>query len=223
MSNYTIVVMSCDKNEDLWKPFYLCMDKYWKDHPTIIYSTETKTNPYYQTICRNYPIEKWTRRLWDTIKCVETKYVLLMCDDLFIRDYVCNTLIEVLCGYLVGGYVGLNMEKSFDPNDTPLNDKIMIRNQDGKWKTSVMCQLFQRQALLDMTNLDLDPWAYESLNNGKYYQFLISRYGDFINWGYKHKETKWFGIRKGKWCKECKVFFDKEGIVVDYSIRGFYE
>ena len=213
--------MSCDKNEDLWKPFYLCMEKYWKNHPQIIYSTETKINPYYTTICRNLPIDKWTKRLHDTIMELDSKYILLMCDDLFIRDYVCNTLIETLCGFLVGGYVGLNMEKTFDPNDRPLNDKIMIRNPYGKYKTSVMCQLFIKGALLDMTNLELNPWEYEKLNNGKYYQFLVSRYGDFINWGYG--EHTWFGIRKGKWCKEVKDFFNKENIEIDYSIRGFFE
>ena len=217
--SYKIVVMSCDKNQDLWQPFHYCMEKYWKDHPEIIYSTETIENPYYTTICRNYPIEKWTRRLWDTIKDLPCKHILLMCDDLFIRDYVDNTLIEVLCGFLVGGYCGLNMEKSFDTLDTPLSDKIMVRNPLGKYKTSVMCQLFQKRTLLDLVNCDLDPWQYEKLNNGKGYAFLISKQGDFINWGYG--DRKWFGIRKGKWCRECKEFFDKEGLEIDYSIRGF--
>ena len=45
---YKILVMSCDKNEDLWLPFHHCMEKYWKGHPEIIYSTETKINPYYK-------------------------------------------------------------------------------------------------------------------------------------------------------------------------------
>ena len=217
--SYKIVVMSCDKNEDLWLPFAHCMEKYWKDHPQIIYSTETKVNPYYDTICHNYPITNWTRRLWDTIKDLDCKHILLMCDDVFIREPVCNTLIEVLCGFVVGGVAGLNIEKSFDNNDSPLNDKIMVRNISGKYKTSVMCQLFQKRALLDLVNCDIDPWQFEKLNNGKNYQFLISRYGDFINWGYG--ERKWFGIQKGKWCRECKEFFDKEKLEIDYSKRGF--
>ena len=221
MNNYKIVVMSCDKNQDLWKPFYLCMEKYWKNHPEIIYSTETLVNPYYKTICRNLPIEQWTKRVYETCKDLDCKYILLMVDDLFIREPVCNTLIEVLCGFVVGGYGALNMEKSFDQNDTPLNDKIMVRNQFGKYKTSVMCQLWQKRVLLETFNCCLDPWQFEKLNNGGCHSFLISKYGDFINWGYG--ERKWFGIRKGKWCKECKEFFDKEGIEVDYSIRGLYE
>ena len=86
-----------------------------------------------------------------------------------------------------------------------------------------MCQMWNKQALLDLFNCEKDPWKFEEENNSKDYLFLIKRngYSPFINWGYKY--GGWFGIRKGKWCKECKDFFDKEGIEIDYSIRGFYE
>lgn len=217
--SFKILVMSCDKNSDLWFPFYHCMEKYWKNHPEIIYCTETKVNPYYKTICVDLPISSWTRRVYNAVKQIDTKDILLMCDDLFIRDYVCNTLIEVLCSFLIGGFGGLNMEKSFDNEDIPLCDKVKIRSKNGRFKTSVMCQLFQRRVMLDLFDCDIDPWLFEKNNDSKYYQFLISANGDFINWGYG--EHKWFGIKKGQWCRECKEFFDKEGIEIDYSIRGF--
>ena len=49
-----ILVCSCDRNWDLWMPFHHCMEKYWNDHPEIIYKTETKDNPYYKTIKKDY-------------------------------------------------------------------------------------------------------------------------------------------------------------------------
>lgn len=219
--SFKIVVMSCDKNEDLWLPYHLCMEKYWQNHPEIIYCTETKTNQWYKTIHTNYPIEKWTKRVYDTIKDLECDKVILMVDDIFLRDYVDDFLVETI-SELVGGVIGgLNFERQFDNNDIPLSDFISIRNPQGKWKTSVMCQLWNKKALLDIFNCEKDPWTFERENNSKGYIFLISKYGNFLNWGYG--ERKWFGIRKGKWCKECKDFFDKENIKIDYSIRGFYE
>lgn len=219
--SFKIVVMSCDKNEDLWKPFYLCIEKYWKDHPQIIYSTETKVNQYYKTYCYNYPIEKWTKRVYDTIKDLECDNILLMVDDLFIRNYVDNDLINSLEDYIGGIIASLNFEKRFDPQDIKLDDKVSMRNYYGKYKTSVMCQLWSKQALLDIFSCEKDPWTFESDNESKKYVYLISNNGNFINWGYG--DRKWFGIRKGKWCKECKEFFDKENIEIDYSIRGLYE
>ena len=53
-----ILVASCDKNQDLWYPFYYCMEKYWPEHPEVFYSTETLKNPYYKTLSFNYRIEQ---------------------------------------------------------------------------------------------------------------------------------------------------------------------
>ena len=219
--SYKIIVMSCDKNYDLWKPFYLCMEKYWKNHPEIIYSTETITNPYYKTICKDIPISGWTKRVYETVKDLECDNVLLMVDDLFIRQPVNNELIDSLQDYIGGIIAGLNLEKSFDNGDIKLDNLVSIRNHYGKWKTSVMCQMWNKKALLDIFNCEKDAWTFEKDNESKNYIFLISNNGNFIDWGYG--ERKWFGIRKGKWCKEIVDFFKKENIQVDYSVRGFYE
>ena len=219
--SYAIVVMSCDKNQDLWKPFNHCIEKYWKDHPQIIYSTETIENPFYKTICLNYPISKWTKRVYDTIKDLECDNVLLMTDDLFIRNYVANDYISSLEEYIGGVIASINFEKRFDQHDIQLDNNVSMRNHYGKYKTSVMCQLWNKKALLDIFNCEKDPWTFEKDNNAKNYVYLISNKGNFIDWGYSQRQ--WFGIRKGKWCKEVKEFFDKEQIEIDYSIRGFYE
>ena len=36
-----ILVASCDKNGDIFEAFHHCIEKYWKNHPEIIYATET--------------------------------------------------------------------------------------------------------------------------------------------------------------------------------------
>ena len=47
-----ILVLSCDKNIDTFDAFSHCMEKYYKNHPEVIYTTETVKNPYYKTICK---------------------------------------------------------------------------------------------------------------------------------------------------------------------------
>ena len=60
-----ILVMSCDKNSDLWEPFYHCMEKYYPNHPEIIYAMETKQNPYYTIYNGEYgDLYEWD---WDYI------------------------------------------------------------------------------------------------------------------------------------------------------------
>lgn len=219
--SYKIVVMSCDKNEDLWKPFHDCMEKYWKNHPEIIYSTETKVNPYYKTICRNLPINEWTQRVRETIKDLPCRNILLTIDDLFLRDYVNNDFIWSLQEYVDKPNVAsLNFEFSFDSLDKPLDEKVLVRNPQGRFKLSCMCQMWKKKAILDLFNVHKDPWRFEKDNKAKGYTFLCSKYGDFLNWGKRKDDWHW-GIVKGKWTQECKEFFDQEGIEIDYSKRGF--
>lgn len=220
--SYKIVVMSCDKNEDLWLPFHLCMEKYWKDHPPIIYCTETKINPYYETICSNRPLNEWTLRVWDTIKDLDCKFILLTIDDLFIRDYVDNDFIWSLQKYIEGNVASLNFEFSFDKEDIPYMNNIMIRNPYGRFKLSCMCQMWRKKYMLKLFNVKNDPWQFEKNNRHLGYCYLISKNGDFLNWGKQRDNWKW-GVVKGKWTRECKEFFDKENIDIDYSIRGFID
>ena len=219
--------MSCDNNQDLFPLFHHCMEKYWKGHPEIIYSTESVVNPYYKTICRNYPLNEWTKRVRDTIIDLPCKHILLLVDDIFIRDYVNGEMISELCDYIYGDIASLNFEFSFDPNDRifamdRFGHYICERNPKGKFKVSCMVQMWRKMAMVDLFNCSKDPWAFEKANNGKNYRFLISKDGDLLNWGKKRNDWR-FSIVKGKWTKECKEFFDKEGIEIDYSKRGFID
>lgn len=220
--SYKIVVMSCDKNKDLFEPFHHCIEKYWKDHPEIIYSTETIKNPYYKTICRNLPIECWTIRVFETIKDLPCKHILLMVDDLFIREKVDNKFISSLCRYVEGNVASLNFEFSFDKEDIPYDNIVMVRNPKGKFKLSCMCQLWRKKKMLKLFSKPYDPWTFEKKNNAMHYAYLISKNGDFLNWGKPKIGWQW-GIVRGKWTKENKEFFDKESIKIDYSKRGFID
>lgn len=215
-----ILVMSCDKNHDIFDAFHHCMEKYWVNHPEIIYSLETFTNPYYKTINKNIPLEKWSKRVLETVKEIDADHILFMIDDLFIREKVDNDRIIGLCKWVVDNIAALNLEPSFDPLDKPLTKDIMIRNRLGNFKTSCMCQIWQKKAMLRLFNTELNPWQFEKANMGLSYDFLISKNGDFLKFGKKRNEWR-FGLVKGKWTKECKEFLESENIPMNYVIRGF--
>ena len=145
-----------------------------------------------------------------------------MVDDIFIREQVDSDKIWNLCNFVKDNFAALNLEFSFDQRDVFLTKDIYIRNIGGKFKLSCMCQMWQKQAILKLFNCDKNPWQFEKDNQALTYDYLISKHGDFLNWG-KPKDRWQWGIVKGKWTKECKDFFDKEGIEIDYRKRGFYE
>ena len=217
-----ILVLSSDNNIDLFDPFHHCMEKYWKKHPEVIYTTETIKNPYYKTICKNYPLEIWSKRIRETLQEIDDNQILIMVDDCFIRNKVDKKRIEYACNHLVGNTAMFNFEKQFDSNDIDVGlDRFKKRNHGASYEVSIMCGLWDKNKLIKVLSYDLNPWDTEYKQNNCNFDYFINS-GDFIiDWGYE--PYTYAGVRKGKWCKEVISFFEKEGIKIDYEKRGFYE
>ena len=217
-----ILVMSCDKNRDLFYPFFHCMEKYWPDHPQINYSTETIRNPFYKTYSANYPLEQWTRRVRDTAKQIKDDRILLMCDDVFLRAAPNKELIDKMLADIKGNVAAFNFETSCYKDDIALNEYSLKRAPNGAYKTSVMCQLWNKDKLIRIMDCDLDPWKFEYANRHTNYDFLILKNNLALDWGHYKYGDKW-GIYRNSWVKETADFLNKEGLTIDYSKRGFYE
>lgn len=221
-----ILVASCDKNEDLWEPFWHCMEKYWPGHPEVLYSTETKRNTkYYTTICFDYPLDQWTKRIRETLKIIDDDLILFLVDDIFIRKPVDVKRIEYAAGLFgeQGRLALVNLEKEWDNgkgNEDVGLDRFK-RRVTGNFKISLMCGIWDRKKLIDILDEDVDPWHVENAQRTKGYEYYINSGDAIIEYGYKTFDK--FGITNGKWNKEIVPFFKKEGIVIDYERRGFNE
>ena len=214
-----ILVCSCDKNEDTFYPFWHCAEKYWSEHPEVIYSTETVINPYYRTICRNYPLSAWSRRIRETLAEINDRYVLLMVDDIFIRKPVDVNRIYAAEMYLKlsSNVACVNLEKAFDPVEV-LGNGFGKRMPGAIWAVSIMCGLWDRDKLIDVLGEDMTPWDVEAKQPVKGYDFCINTGDYIIDWGYR--KFQYFGLHGGKWCREIEPFFKAEGIDIDLSKRG---
>ena len=217
-----ILVLSCDKNEDIFYPFYHCMEKYYPNHPEIIYATETINNPYYKTITKNYPLNKWTKRIRETLTDINDDKILLMIDDLFIREPVDTNRIKYAEEHLQGNIAMFNFEKIYDNNNTATNlEGFMLRNKGSNYELSLMCGLWQKDKLINVLLEDSDPWSVEIKQDTKGYDYYINSGNFIINFGYESFQPT--NLVKGKWASNIIDFFDKENIHINYSKRGFYD
>lgn len=217
----TILVLSCDKNQDIFDAFHYCMEKYYPTHPEIIYATETIQNPYYKTINKNYPLNLWTKRIRETLNEIDDEQILIMIDDCFIRKHVDTKRIEYLSTQLKGNVASFGFEKSYDVNDEETDVIGMKKRQHGSaYEVAINCGLWQKDKLIHVLDRDSDPWDVELNQDNKGYDYYINSGDYIIDWGYITWEPT--GLFKGKWCKNIIPFFEKEGIKVDYEKRGFY-
>ena len=217
-----LLVLSCDKNEEIFDAFHHCMEKYYPEHPEIIYATETIKNPYYKTICYNIPLERWTERIRKTLNDIDDKQILIMMDDFFIRQPVDIKRIEYLSKQLKGNIATFCFEKSYDKNDEETEIEGMKKRQHGaEYEVALNCGLWQKDKLIDILEGEYTPWQVEYNRNNKGYDHYINSGDYIIDWGY----VTWIptGLFKGKWCRNIIPFFEKEGIKIDYSKRGFFD
>ena len=215
-----ILVLSCDKNEDIFDAFHHCIEKYYPTHPEIIYAMETKQNPYYRTICKNYPLEQWTKRIRETLKEIDDEQILLIMDDFFIRQPVDTERIKYLSTQLKGNIATFCFEKSYDVNDEETDVIGMKKRQHGaEYEVAINCGLWQKDKLMDILKGEYTPWQVEYNRDNCGYDYYINSGEYIIDWGY----VTWIptGLFKGRWCKNIIPFFEKEDIKIDYERRNF--
>ena len=215
-----MLVLSCDNCADTFDAFHHCVEKYYPNHPEIIYATETIKNPYYKTICKNYPFELWSKRIRETLKEIKDDKILLMTDDNFIREPVDGERIKYVESVLKDNIAMFNFEKSFDMLDQESQYKgFKKKNLNGIAINSIMCGMWQK--LMQVLNITCKPWEIERLNIAFDFEYYINSEDFIINIGYQFQKP--FAITKSKWAREIIPFFEKEGIKMDYEKRGFYD
>ena len=218
----TIIVLSCDKNQDTFYPFWWCMEKYFPSHPRIVYFTESVKNPYYDTINVPHELNEWTRGVREFLSQINEKHILLMIDDIFIRKEVDFIRLDLADRNLKGNIACFNLEKSWDEQDEETNLVGWKKRKHGRdYEVSLMCGLWDKEKLLKVLDRDCNPWEIELKQEPKGFDYYINSGDYIIDWGYR--TFKPCGLVKGKWARECKEFFDLHNIPMDYTKRGFAE
>lgn len=220
--SFKILVMGCDKySKYTFDLFHHCLEKYWPNHPEVIYCTETISNPYYKTITINLPVQQWTRRLNQALRQINSDIVLVCPEDTFIRKPVHHQVLEKLCFYIDNKLIAINLEPPFD--GYPCNEILSIRNPKGRWLTSFMPQLWNKEKLIALTDgRDLSPRQAENLGDGTSFTYgiLATNTVDF-DFG-KRLNVYPYAIVEGKWAREMIDFTQKENIQIDFNELGFF-
>lgn len=212
-----IAVLSCNKNEDTFLPFCHFMERYYPNHPEIIYFTDGIKNPFYKTIPIKMTLDKWTKGFREFLNKITDDKILLMIDDCFIRKPVDVERIEYAAEHLTGNIALMNFELSWDSNDEP-TDLIgwKKRKHGSEFEVSLLCGLWQKEKLLKVIERDCSPWEIELEQNGCGFDYYINSGDYIIDWGYK--TFKPVGKIKGVWTEETIKYLESEGYHV--GIKG---
>lgn len=234
----TIVVNSCDLYDDLWIPFFTLLKKYWNTAGIrILLNTESKSFQMdgLEIECVHSPKDyPYGKRMLNVLSKVKTPYVLPLLDDFFLRSPVNVDTIERIIDWMENDsqivcfncdclqvYMDFEIDKYAKYRRIPMGNDYTLNMQAAVWRT---------ESLKNYWRPNVSPWEWEVICNyltmkhmkHKFY-CLLNIKDTFMDYGHYKFGDIW-GVYRGKWVKEDVIpLFQKEGIEVDYSKRGFYD
>lgn len=228
----SVVVCSCDKYEDTWLPFFTLYKKYFNLNVPIWLNTESKSYSSegleIQSLCIHNNNTPWGKRFRDYLCACNTKYVLILLDDFFIRRPVNLQLFFNALDILENDDRSFMISFGATPDPNNINCQYMEyfqRPQFGKYKLNLQAGLWRREKLLSLVRDGDNPWDFEDYGNYRTFFlkdkfYCVKHNGTVIDYG--NNGSIW-GIFRGKWVDfDIVPFFESETINVDYNTRGFH-
>lgn len=233
-NNCTLLVNTCDSYSDCWDGFFKLLKIQWPDFDMdIVLNTESKSYSFedlkiktFQLCCnRRMP---WGKRLVETLKRINTKYVLFALDDFYLDQPVLSEELEKCYKYME------NDDRiayfSFLPTEDANNMKssqypgFERRPQKGEYRLNCQFALWNREYLISYIRPHESPWEWElygSRRSARYTQefYTISHDAPPI-FSYKNGEV----IMRGRWyLSRVEPLIKKYDLKVDLTKREKYE
>lgn len=241
MKNLAFLMSSCDVYDDLWEPFFECLDLMWKDIDIPVYlNTEhkvftPKNELGFQVRTLNQRSKKtlsWSKRFIEALERIPEEYIFLVLDDFFVCDKVdadkmaqIVSLMEkdptIASFQLYGTRIRNRAPEAYIYEDA-LSYKLM--GKQG-WKTHFVPTIWRKSTLLKWLRPWETIWAFEECGSQR-----------ARRWNYPEKvyvvesspvyDYLWIkdcsAVINGKWLaeEELLTFFEENQIQVDWSRRG---
>lgn len=227
----TMLVSSHDSREDLWEGFFTTLTAQWPefDLPVVLY-TGSKSYSFPGLNIKTFGLHTdrdspWGERMRETLKQIDTEYVLLAMDDYWLEAPVDDAFFRECLR---------TMEKNSDvavlyfyPASGPnIRDgrfqRFERRPQRGEYRFNAQIALWRRKRLIKFIHPQESVWKWEgfgSIRSGRYRDGFYSLIkGEAPVFPYNYIGV----IHMGKWYKDVvEPLRIRHGLSIDYSRRGF--
>jgi hypothetical protein len=229
---YTMLVNSCDAFEDCWHPFFTLLGRYWvSDRPRILLNTESKSWVDAEVDVITTKVQRdlnrrlsWSECLEAALHMVDTPLVLYLQEDYFIETPVDVDRIDHYASLMMQDpdiqHIGLTHFGAGHPLLDDPREGLSCIGPRATYRISTQAGLWRTETLLSYLLPWESGWMFELLGTMRSWrrsdQFLtLDRRTTRPAIEYQHT-----GIVKGKWSPFVLPLFEKEGLVLDYDIRG---
>lgn len=232
--NCTLLLNTCDAYSDCWEGFFKLLKIQWPEFQMkVVLNTESLDFQYEGLDINSFRLDSnsklpWGKRLIETLKRIDTKYVLFALEDFWLESPV-----DVQGFHRCYEYMENNQNIacfSFFPTEDQNNVKsrdytgFEKRPQKGEYRLNCQIALWNREKLISYIRPHESPWEWELWGSKR-----SSRYQEEF-YSISHDAPKIFDYRKGEIIMRGRWYMDRVlplceqyEIKVDFSKRPTYE
>lgn len=236
---YSILINTCDKFEDCWDPFFKLFKLYWPDcKGSVFLNTEFKDYSYPGVnvipvkgcVGKSYKgkFATWSQCLKWALDKIDSDIVLYMQEDYFLKAPVKNDIVEQYVNFM---YEHLDIKsihltdqavKAFEKSEW---EHLNVVEYNQRYRVSCQAALWRREELYALIREYEDAWQFEEFGSQRS-AVMKSRYlcvsRNFVKLNqFEIIPYIFTGIVQGRWYEETVPLFEKHGIKMDYTKRGF--
>lgn len=179
-NDLTIIVSSWDGAEELWRPFSNTFGMYWNDCPyeKVLLTQKKKDNHELEAINRIISFDSKDqepiKRIANALKNINSKYVMIMCDDYFLKSNVNNEEISKTLRYMdancvVDMHIQSTGSKSGVRISPPKNDSFLISGGSVCIYNRLFLETMTKQFLdMSMRSFEVNASEYIRINRKNY-------------------------------------------------------
>ena len=218
-NDVAVLVVSCDKYHDLWKPFFTLFFRYWQDCPYPIYlgsNHSVYNDSRVKTITVGDDID-WSHSFRRMLEHIPHKYVIILLEDYLVYKHVDTDRLNKLVYYLKDKKAAcLRIFPCPGPHEIRLDNKeVGIIRKGAEYRLSLQSAIWDKQSLIQDGET---PWQFEvkgSIRTNQMDKLFLSIIREIP------PPITYFctAVLKGKWLRDAVDLCRKEGIEVDLSIR----
>lgn len=211
--NITILVSTCDNYHDLWSNNKILFDRFWPNHPRIIYfSDKNSFETDFDVFCAGNV--EFSSRLKKVLDNVTTKYVFLTLDDYLLDAFIDDKSFEFCLNFFEKNNAdyfrffkrtkvkGKFVERRHKIKRLPLTKKAYeINLYPSIWKTESLRRIIKNEE---------DIWKFEvrMTRRAKENQYLA--FASYDSQIFHFVDT----IRKGKYLRGAYKFLKKQNLYI---------
>jgi len=232
----TILISSCDAYADCWPPFWHGVNKYWPDCPyplAVISNYKDSSIPQLRAIKVGQDRD-WTTNMLCALEQVDTPFLLLTMEDLWISRQVDTAAIQSYVALLEQNQADYIRLYPAPPADgvALLEGRLGTLTAQSPYRTSLQMALWRKSVLVELLRPGENPWQFELLGTprsrvyGERFLSVRDLRDETGNLQNHYIEYVCTAINKGKWSQEAKDYAQQEELAIDFSTRpheGWWE